>query len=304
MFGKLNEKLEGLRRKWSIKDLFSRGSRDIDFWESLEEMLISGDVGYKQTEEILLSLRQRIRNDTGNSEALGILSSILSAKLREMKGTGMPVRFSGAPTVVLLTGVNGSGKTTTAAKLSWILRNEGKKVLIAAADTFRAGAVEQLNIWGSRAGVRVIAHPAGGDPGAVVFDAIRSVEAGRFDCLVVDTAGRLQNKTNLMEELSKIARIIDRNCNGWTLESFLVVDAVSGQNGLKQAEVFGGSVSLTGLIITKYDHAARGGIILSAGYEMGLPVRYVGVGEDIGDLVLFQPEEFVDALLGRQERGQ
>ncbi len=165
MFGKLNEKLEGLRRKWSIKDLFSRGSRDIDFWESLEEMLISGDVGYKQTEEILLSLRQRIRNDTGNSEALGILSSILSAKLREMKGTGMPVRFSGAPTVVLLTGVNGSGKTTTAAKLSWILRNEGKKVLIAAADTFRAGAVEQLNIWGSRAGVRVIAHPAGGDPG-------------------------------------------------------------------------------------------------------------------------------------------
>ncbi len=304
MFGKLNEKLEGLRRKWSIKDLFSRGSRDIDFWESLEEMLISGDVGYKQTEEILLSLRQRIRNDTGNSEALGILSSILSAKLREMKGTGMPVRFSGAPTVVLLTGVNGSGKTTTAAKLSWILRNEGKKVLIAAADTFRAGAVEQLNIWGSRAGVRVIAHPAGGDPGAVVFDAIRSVEAGQFDCLVVDTAGRLQNKTNLMEELSKIARIIDRNCNGWTLESFLVVDAVSGQNGLKQAEVFGGSVSLTGLIITKYDHAARGGIILSAGYEMGLPVRYVGVGEDIGDLVLFQPEEFVDALLGRQERGQ
>ncbi len=120
----------------------------------------------------------------------------------------------------------------------------------------------------------------------------------------MDTAGRLQNKTNLMEELSKIARIIDRNCNGWTLESFLVVDAVSGQNGLKQAEVFGGSVSLTGLIITKYDHAARGGIILSAGYEMGLPVRYVGVGEDIGDLVLFQPEEFVDALLGRQERGQ
>ena len=298
MYGKLNEKLEAVRRKWAIKGLFARGARDDTFWESLEEILISGDVGSRQTEEIILSLRERTSSDTSDSEALGTLSSILCERLRAVEGTGMPVRFSTGPTVVMLNGVNGSGKTTTAAKLAWILGNEGKKVLIAAADTFRAGAVEQLNVWGSRAGVRVISHTHGGDPGAVVFDAIRAVEAGNFDCLIVDTAGRLHNKTNLMEELSKISRIIDRNCQGWTLESFLVVDAVSGQNGLKQAEVFGGTVPLTGLIITKYDHAAKGGIILSAGNELGLPVRYVGIGENMDDLKLLEPEEFVNALLG------
>nr|HPQ78671.1 signal recognition particle-docking protein FtsY [Synergistales bacterium] len=179
---------------------------------------------------------------------------------------------------------------------------EGRKAVLAAADTFRAGAVEQLTIWGDRAGVRVVAHAPGGDPGAVVFDAIRAVEAGGHDCLIVDTAGRLHNRSNLMEEMSKIARIIEKNCEGWQRETFLVIDAVSGQNGLRQVEAFGKTVPISGLIVTKYDHTAKGGVILSAGHQLGVPVRYVGIGEAMEDLVLFRPEEFVDALLESNDR--
>ncbi|HBG14294.1 MAG TPA: signal recognition particle-docking protein FtsY [Synergistaceae bacterium] len=302
LLNRLSERIDSVKKRWGISSLFSRGSIDESLWESLEEVLITGDVGVDMTERIIGSLRSRVSRGSSDRDILQMLSSVLCEMVLEVEGTGQPIRFSSSPTVVLLVGVNGSGKTTTAAKLSWKIGQEGRKAILAAADTFRAGAVEQLRIWGDRAGVRVVAHAPGGDPGAVVFDAIKAVEAGGYDCLIVDTAGRLHNRSNLMEEMSKIDRIIEKNCEGWQRETLLVIDAVSGQNGLRQVEAFGKAVPISGLIVTKYDHTAKGGVILSAGHQLGVPVRYVGIGEAMEDMVLFRPEEFVGALLESSER--
>jgi fused signal recognition particle receptor len=292
--------LDPVRRKWNLFRLFSDEFPDELFWESLEETLVSGDVGIKQAEGIIRDLKEAARSSkvSKKDEATLLLAGILTERIMALGGTGDPVRFGPQPTVVILIGVNGSGKTTTAAKLAWNLQKDGKKVLIAAADTYRAAAADQLRIWAERSGTRVIAHSLQGEPGAVVYDAVQAAKAGGYDCLIIDTAGRVHTRTNLMEELSKIGRIIDKHCESWLTESLLVIDAVSGQNGFRQAEAFGRALSLTGAVITKYDHTAKGGIILSVGSDLGLPVRYVGLGEGIEDLRLFDPAVFVDALLG------
>lgn len=300
----IEKSLDTVRRKWNLFRLFSDEFPEELFWESLEETLISGDVGIKQTEDIIGDLKEAVRSSRGFSKGPGkdeatlLLAGILTERIMALRGTGDPVRFGSQPTVVILLGVNGSGKTTTAAKLAWNLQKEGKKVLLAAADTFRAAASDQLMIWAERSGTRVISQGLQGEPGAVVYDAVQAANAGGYDCLIIDTAGRIHTRTNLMEELSKIGRIIDKNCRNWLTESLLVIDAVSGQNGFRQAEAFGRVLSLTGTVITKYDHTAKGGVILSVGSDLGLPVRYVGLGEGIEDLRLFDPAAFVDALLG------
>lgn len=300
VFPSIDASLEPVRRRWSLFRLFSGEMPENLFWDSLEEALISGDVGVQQTEEIMCDLRKKIKSSRGirREDAMIFLARILIDRIASFKGTGEPIRHGALPTVVLLLGVNGSGKTTTAAKLAWNLQKDNRKVLLAAADTFRAGAAEQLKVWGERSNTRVVAHEPGGDPGAVVFDAIQAVKAGTHDFLIVDTAGRLHTKSNLMEELIKVKRVIDRNCPDWPVENLLVIDGVSGQNGFRQAEAFGMALPLTGVVITKYDHTAKGGIILSVGRELALPVRYVGLGEGIEDLRLFEPAPFVGALLG------
>ncbi len=297
MLSGLSGRLAKVREKLGIQALFSRRSGENFPWELIEEILITGDVGVAMTERVIGELRLKVSASGPDSDPARLLSMVLRDMLLEVKGTGEPILFSSAPTVVLLVGVNGSGKTTTAAKLSWNLGREGRKTILAAADTYRAGAVEQLRIWGERAGARVVSHLSKGDPGAVVFDAIKATEAKGYDCLIVDTAGRLHNRENLMEEMARVSGIIDKNCAGWVRESFLVIDTVSGQNGLKQVEAFGKVVPLTGLVMTKYDHTAKGGVILSAGHELGVPVRYIGLGEGMEDLVLFHPGEFVEALI-------
>lgn len=304
LFSGLREHLDRASERWGIPAIFSDPSRDGILWESLEELLLAGDVGVSMTERIIDSLRAKAAARGTNVDEASLLSTVLCEMISEVKGTGEPIRFLSAPTVVMLIGVNGSGKTTTAAKLAWSLGREGRETLLAAADTFRAGAAEQLRVWGERAGVRVVTHPSGGNPGAVVFDAIKATEARGYDCLIVDTAGRLNNRSNLMEEMARISDIIEKNCASWVRETFLVIDAVTGQNGLRQVEAFGKVVPITGLVMTKYDHTAKGGVILSAGHELGVPVRYVGLGEGMEDLVLFRPDEFVEALLkntGREE---
>jgi len=276
------------------------------FWEDLEETLLSGDTGVPLTLSIVEDLRSRIASSGGmdGEKALALLRDILCERLEAIDGTGEPVHFGGSATAVLLLGVNGSGKTTTAAKLAFGLKEQGRKVILAAADTYRAAASEQLRIWGERAGTRVIAHPPGGDPGAVVFDSMKAAAASGADCVIIDTAGRLHTNSNLMEELAKIKRVIGQNSHGWITESLLVVDAVTGQNGFRQAEVFGRAIPLTGVVMTKYDHTAKGGVILSVGRELGLPVRYVGLGEGLGDLQLFNPRDFVDGLLSDSKGGE
>ena len=300
MFSRIDSSLEPVRRRWNLFRLFSSEVPDGLFWESLEETLIAGDVGVQQTEEIIFDLRQKIESARGvkREESTVFLAKILAERITSFEGTGEPIRFGPKPTAVMLLGVNGSGKTTTAAKLAWNLQTVRKKVLLAAADTFRAAATDQLKAWGEKSGTRVIAHEPGGDPGAVVFDAIKAVNAGGYDCLIIDTAGRLHTKSNLMEELIKIKRVIDLNCQGWVIETLLVIDGISGQNGFRQAEAFGTTVPLTGGVISKYDHTAKGGIILSVGRDLALPVRYIGLGEGVEDLKLFEPGAFVNALLG------
>jgi len=214
---------------------------------------------------------------------------------------GAPLRQSGIPSVVLLSGVNGSGKTTTAGKLAAQYTRDGKRVVLAAADTYRAAAIEQLKTWGDRCGARTVSHGMGSDPAAVVFDAIRSAKADGSDLVIADTAGRLHTRHNLMEELKKVARVVDREVGAANAEFLLVIDAVMGQNAFQQAKVFGEALPLTGIVLTKYDNTAKGGVILSVVHELGLPVRYVGLGEKVEDLALFRPREFIEALLGLQE---
>jgi len=222
---------------------------------------------------------------------------LIVRKLEEIPGMGKPIETKNKPAVVLLVGVNGSGKTTTAAKLASKFTSEGKKVLLAAADTYRAAAIDQLKVWGEKIGVRVVAHDVGGDPAAVIYDAIESAVASDADMVIADTAGRLHTKHNLMEELKKVKRVVERRLPDEPSESLLVLDAVMGQNAFCQAEVFNEALSLTGVILAKYDNTAKGGIILAVAQKMSLPIRYVGLGEGSEDLELFEPRSFVEALL-------
>jgi len=301
MLDKFRKKLQNVGSRWGLDTLLGGGGQiDDDFWEDLENLLIRGDVGVDTTERIIDGLqeksrREKIRTKEGIKTAL---KDILSQSLTSIPKMGEPVTFrKEAKCVILLVGVNGSGKTTTAAKIAHRLETEGRKPLLVAADTFRAAAIDQLKQLGATLKISVIAREPGSDPAAVVFDAIRSASAGNADCLIIDTAGRLHTKKNLMEELRKVSRIIDRECEGWQKETLLVLDAVSGQNAFVQATVFHEVLNLSGVVITKYDHTARAGILLAVASKLQLPVRYVGLGEAAEDLTAFSPEDFVNGLI-------
>ena len=299
LFSKLKEKLNGVRQKWSsgITRLFG-GSIDEDFWYELEDLLIAGDVGLETTERLLDEMRAYYKKSPCDGpELLKHFRSILVSRLQSVPKMGAPL-LSGENglTVILMVGVNGSGKTTTTGKLAWLFKNAGKAVIVAAADTFRAAAVEQLQVWGKRTGIRVVAQRQGSDSAAVVYDAISAAKSSYADVLIVDTAGRLQSKHNLMEELGKIYRIAEREVGREHIESIIVLDSVIGQNAYRQAEVFNEVARLTGVIMAKYDNTAKGGIVLSVADKLKLPIRYLGLGESAEDLKLFDAEDFVSAL--------
>ncbi len=279
-------------------DTLVLGKREIDAetLEELEEILITSDIGVKTTVELVRTLEQRLgRNELKDGEALR--AALKEEILARLETHHQVLDMTGPrPFVLLVIGVNGVGKTTTIGKLASRFSTDGKKVLLAAADTFRAAAAEQLESWGKRSGVDVIRHKEGADPSAVVFDACKAAVARQVDILIVDTAGRLHTKVNLMEEMKKIRRVIDREIPGAPHETLLVVDAATGQNAISQARLFKDAAGVTGIALTKLDGTAKGGIVVAVSHEFALPVRYIGVGESIDDLRDFNPQEFTDAL--------
>jgi fused signal recognition particle receptor len=275
----------------TLKALKLREKLDSDAWEEIEEALIRADVGIEATDRVLESLRE-------SNPSPDELHDALRRELVEILDTGDTTLHlrPGEVAVWLVTGVNGVGKTTSIAKLGRRLKDEGRSVVLAAGDTFRAAAIEQLGTWASRLEVHMVKHAPGADPGAVVFDAIEHAKAKKVDVVIVDTAGRLQTKTNLMEELKKVRRIADREAGGVS-EVLLVLDATVGQNGLSQAKAFQEAVGATGVILTKLDGTAKGGIVIAIQEKLGIPVKAVGVGEGIEDIENFDPESFVEAML-------
>lgn len=267
---------------------------DEDFLEELEELLIMADVGVDATEQIIDELRERIRD--GRLKEKEQVTEALQSILSQMIGEGEPLKLETRPSVILVIGVNGVGKTTAIGKISNRLRREGKKVVVAAADTFRAAAIDQLAVWCDRAKVPLVRQNEGSDPAAVVFDACHAAKNQNADVLMIDTAGRLHNKTNLMNELAKINRVIDRELPGASRENLLVLDATTGQNAILQAKEFCHAAELTGLILNKMDGTAKGGIVLAIRKELGIPVKFIGVGEKIDDMQEFDQQEFVRAL--------
>jgi len=266
------------------------------FLDELEEALIASDVGMKTASLVLTDLKERSKRNELSSpvQVRERLKQVLFEILAERPAS---LSLTGAPSVILVVGVNGTGKTTTIGKLAHRLKGEGKKVMLAAADTFRAAAAEQLMIWGERNGVPVIKHKEGADPGAVAFDALAAAKARGMDVLIVDTAGRLHTKSNLMEELKKVQRIIARELPGAPQETLFVLDATTGQNALAQAKTFHQEIGVTGIVLTKLDGTPKGGIVFAINKELGLPVKFIGIGEGIEDLKDFDPREFVEALL-------
>ena len=267
---------------------------DEDFLEELEETLIISDVGVQTAGEIIEALRKKIK-ETGATETnvvMGLLEEIIADMLREER----PFTIETKPSIVFVIGVNGAGKTTTIGKLSARYKAEGRKVLVAAADTFRAAAIDQLEVWTERSGVDIIKHKEGADPAAVVYDSIEAAMARGSDLLLIDTAGRLHNKKNLMAELHKMFRIVSQKAAGCDVEVLLVLDATTGQNAVSQAQLFKEAADITGIVLTKLDGTAKGGIVISLKNQLDLPVRFVGVGEKIDDLQPFVPEDFVRAL--------
>ena len=267
---------------------------DEDLLDELEELLIEADVGVGATEEIIEELRVRIKD--GRIKEKDDVMKALQELLTDMIGQGGPLNLSTTPSVVLVIGVNGAGKTTSIGKISNRLRADGKKVVVAAADTFRAAAIDQLQVWCDRAKVEMVRQSEGSDPAAVVFDAINYAKKKQADVLIIDTAGRLHNKTNLMNELAKINRVIDRELPGAARENLLVLDATTGQNAIVQAKEFGKAANITGLTLNKLDGTAKGGIVLSIKRELGIPVKFIGVGEKIDDMQEFVAADFIKAL--------
>ncbi len=273
-------------------------SVDEDLFDELEELLISADIGVNTTEEILDELRDTVKENKIKEPEL--VKDELFAILKRMVGEHEPLKLDTKPSVILVIGVNGVGKTTSIGKMAADLKSKGKKVVVAAADTFRAAAAEQLTVWCERAGVDIIKQAAGADPAAVVFDAINAVKSRNADVLIVDTAGRLHNKKNLMDELAKIDRVIKRELAGSSMETLLVLDSTTGQNAVSQAKEFKNASNITGLVLTKLDGTAKGGIILSINKELGIPVKFIGVGEQIDDMKPFNAEEFARALFEKE----
>ena len=269
---------------------------DEDLLEELEEILISADVGFTATEEIMDELRERIK-DGRLKEKEQVMDSLREI-MTDMIGDSEPLHLDTTPSVLLVIGVNGAGKTTSIGKISKRLRLQGKKVVVAAADTFRAAAIDQLAVWCERAQVDMVKQSEGSDPAAVVFDAIAAAKKKQADVLIIDTAGRLQNKKNLMNELAKIDRVIDRELPGAARETLLVLDATTGQNAVSQAKEFSNAAKITGITLNKLDGTAKGGIVISIKRELGIPVKFIGVGEKIDDMQEFDAEDFVKALFG------
>ena len=297
-FDRLKAGLTKTREKLADKiDEILHGSKKIDdeLLDELEETLIMSDVGTKTTEKLMEGLRKGVRKSEINStdDVKKFLSNQIREILIEEQGEIFDVT---PPKVILMIGVNGAGKTTTIGKLSAYYKEQGKKVMVAAADTFRAGAIDQLEVWAERTGAEIIKHSEGSNPSSVALDAARSAVAKKMDVLIVDTAGRLQNKFNLMEELKKINRIIGKGIPGAPHEVLLVLDATTGQNALRQAELFSKSADITGIVLTKLDGTAKGGMIIGIKEELNIPVKWVGVGEKLDDLRPFNAKEFADAL--------
>ncbi|WP_429844581.1 signal recognition particle-docking protein FtsY [Brevibacillus sp. FIR094] len=283
-----------------VEDLVRRYKKiDDDFFDELEEILITSDVGVNTVMELIDDLRTEVRKQKIENaiDLQPILSEKLVALLKndDAADTSLNVE-DGRLNVILFVGVNGVGKTTTIGKMAHMFKQQNKKVLLAAGDTFRAAAIEQLEVWGERVGVDVIKQQQGSDPAAVIYDAIQAAKSRQVDVLLCDTAGRLQNKVNLMEELAKVHRVLQRELPGAPHEVLLVLDATTGQNALSQAKTFGQSAGVTGLVLTKLDGTAKGGIVIAIRNELNIPVKYVGLGERMDDLQQFDPEQFVHAL--------
>ena len=278
-----------------IKNVVKSFTRvDEDLLEELEELLICADIGVNSTEQISDELRDRIKENR-LSEQEDVMAALREI-IEDMIGQGEPLKLGTKPSVILVIGVNGAGKTTSIGKISNILRQQGKKVVVAAADTFRAAAIEQLGVWCERSGVDMVKQSEGSDPAAVVYDAINYSKSKGADVLIVDTAGRLHNKKNLMDELSKINRVIDRELPDADRENLLVLDATTGQNAILQAKEFRNAANITGLVLNKLDGTAKGGIVISIKKELEIPVKFIGVGEKIDDMQEFDSREFVQAL--------
>ena len=290
--------IDGLRKTkqqigFKLNELFKRGIFDEDFYEELEFILLGSDVGEQTTEDIIETLRERMRNDAVSDpkKANEYLKEVLTDILGEEK-------FSfNTPCVIMVAGVNGVGKTTTIGKLANIFVKQGKSVVIAAADTFRAAASDQLEVWANRAKVRIIKHEEGSDPAAVVFDAVSSAKSRGTDVVLVDTAGRLHNKKNLMEELKKINRVVDREFPQADRKNLIVLDATTGQNAIAQVEVFNEAIDIDGIVLTKLDGTAKGGVVLAIKHDMDIPVYFVGVGEGIDDLMEFDAQSYVEGIV-------
>ena len=297
IFSKLKEGLKKTKEGFTgkITRLFNSFTKiDEDFFDQLEETLILSDIGAQTSVDICDRLRKEVKQQgvTESERVLAMMKEIIT----EMITGGNELDLSRKPAVILVIGVNGAGKTTTIGKLSANLKAEGKKVLVAAADTFRAAAIDQLNVWTDRAGVDIVKHAEGSDPAAVVFDGCKAALARNADVLIIDTAGRLHNKKNLMDELKKISRIVNQQLPESSLETLLVLDATTGQNAVNQAKLFSEVADISGIVLTKLDGTAKGGIIIPIKNELGIPVKLVGVGEKIDDLQPFIPEDYVEAL--------
>lgn len=278
-----------------IAGLFDRAKIDESTWDELEELLISADVGVETTEKLLARVKKRVR-DEKLSDGAGARQALKAemVSLLDIKGKADVQQPPGVMKVILLVGVNGTGKTTSIAKLAGEYKSAGNNVLLGAADTFRAAAIDQLKLWGSRVGVEVIAHQQHADPGAVVFDTLQAAQNRKADVVIIDTAGRLQTKHNLMDELKKIRKIAGKF--EAAQEVLLVIDATTGQNGLSQARSFTEAIDVTGIFLSKLDGTARGGIVLAISDELQIPIKYIGTGEQIGDIAPFEASSFVDAI--------
>ena len=296
LLSRLRRGLSRTRAAWAgrLERVLAESSASDDDWDELEESLLAADFGVQATQRLLDSVRGSVRPKNGGGGAL--LRQELGNLLKENGALGED-RYSAAPWVIMMVGVNGVGKTTTIGKMAHQLGRSGKKVLLAAGDTFRAGAIEQLEIWGNRAGAEVIKHGPGQDPSGVVFDAAHAAQKRQADVLLIDTAGRLHNKVNLVEELKKMRRVLGRVLEGAPHETLLVVDASTGQNAVAQARIFQEAVGVSGIVLTKLDGTAKGGVVIRIQQELAIPMEFVGVGEGIDDLQHFDPDAFVEAIL-------
>ena len=303
VFDKYDKGMEKTRKNFSerIADLFTSFREiDEDFYEDLEEAFIGADVGFNMTIALTDAIRDAIEEENvSRPEDVKrvVLEQMVSIYEKNETGSVAIKENPDGPTVILFVGVNGVGKTTSVGKIGYNLKQEGKKVIMAAGDTFRAGAIEQLNVWGERLDIPVVTGKANSDPASVVFDAVKQANEENYDYLLVDTAGRLQTKANLMEELAKMKRIIERENPNGVQEVFLVLDATTGQNALIQAKQFNEATEITGLVLTKLDGTAKGGVVLSIRYDLDIPVKYIGLGEQATDLQQFDPEQYMYNLV-------